>query len=149
MPKRKPICFRGHPYTLNPAGTQVCKICQKMNDAKKYERNRELSIERNRRWKLKNPGAERRVRLKRCYGITPEQFDKMMEVQGGVCAICKKPPREGHRLHVEHCHTTKRVRGLACWVCNRHRLGRARDQDWGLYLVIAEYLRSSFDGRNL
>ena len=53
----------------------------------------------------------------------------MVEEQGGLCAICKQPPRGrpngGARedldvasFHVDHCHTTGRVRKLLCGNCN-------------------------------
>lgn len=60
----------------------------------------------------------RRHRLA-AYGISPEQFDQMMEMQGGVCVICKRPPREGRLLVVDHCHTSGRVRAALCHGCNR------------------------------
>jgi len=43
----------------------------------------------------------------------------MSESQGGICAICKKPPQQNKRLAVDHCHTTGDIRGLLCDLCNR------------------------------
>lgn len=45
--------------------------------------------------------------------------------QGGVCAGCGQAPR-GISLAVDHDHTTGRVRGLLCWLCNR-AIGILRD----------------------
>jgi hypothetical protein len=68
--------------------------------------------------------AARRNKLKSQYNLTPEQFTRMLEEQGGCCAICRRPelartaagkPRE---LSVDHCHRTERVRGLLCNACN-------------------------------
>jgi hypothetical protein len=59
----------------------------------------------------------RRVVLKRRYGITPEQYDALFIKQGGHCAICPSVPKT-RRLHVDHDHTTKKVRGLLCYRCN-------------------------------
>ena len=59
----------------------------------------------------------RRSRLKRLYGITPEEYDIILEHQGGVCYICEKPPKT-LRLAVDHDHTTGLTRGLLCWSCN-------------------------------
>jgi hypothetical protein len=61
---------------------------------------------------------ERKRRLWQCYRITPEQFDALREAQGGVCAICGKPPAEGKPLAVDHCHSTGVVRALLCTSCN-------------------------------
>jgi len=56
--------------------------------------------------------------LKRDFGITIEEYDAMLTKQGGVCAICKRPPNK-NRLAVDHDHTTGEVRGLLCPSCNR------------------------------
>lgn len=76
------------------------------------------------KWVRENPEAAkamaRRANLKYEYGITPEQYDQMLEAQGGVCAICKLPERERRqvRLCVDHDHVTGKVRGLLCRACN-------------------------------
>ncbi len=142
-------CRKGHPYAAPRRGRQECAVCRKAADARRYAIRPEGPKARNKRWRETHPQGERAVRLKRKYGITIEQFDKMVELQGGVCAICGKPPAPGKRLHVEHCHRSSRVRGACCWLCNRHRLGRARDVDSLLYAKIAMYLASDFDARKL
>jgi hypothetical protein len=43
--------------------------------------------------------------------------------EGGVCAICGRPPKT-RKLHVDHDHKTGKVRGLLCYTCNRFILGR-------------------------
>jgi len=58
------------------------------------------------------------------YGITPEQYNELFEKQKGLCAICGK--EQEARLHVDHCHNTKVVRGLLCGNCNR-ALGLMKD----------------------
>jgi hypothetical protein len=58
-------------------------------------------------------------RLQREYGITLEEYNKVLAYQKGVCAICKRPPKEHKRLAVEHRHDTGRIFGLCCWHCNR------------------------------
>ena len=106
-----------------------------------------------RRWYLKHPrkarAAQRRAQYLMRYGITTKQYETALVIQNGVCAICLKPPRAGKRLHVEHCHGSKRVRGLTCYRCNRIRIGPARDTDALLYDRIAAYLRSDYDMRLL
>lgn len=48
----------------------------------------------------------RKNHLKQNYGLTLEDYDRMLESQGGVCAICGDPPRDDIALHVDHCHDT-------------------------------------------
>ena len=65
-----------------------------------------------------DPRYHRRRRLLSLYGISHEEYDEMLERQGGVCAICKNKPGEGKLLCVDHCHVTGMVRGLLCHKCN-------------------------------
>lgn len=62
------------------------------------------------------------------YGITDDDYLRMVASQGGVCVICKQPETGGRtkRLSVDHCHASKKVRGLLCGSCNRG-LGSFRD----------------------
>ncbi len=59
-------------------------------------------------------------RYKWTYGLTIEQYDKMLEQQGGCCAICGATEPGGSNKHfaVDHDHTIKVVRGLLCASCN-------------------------------
>jgi hypothetical protein len=50
--------------------------------------------------------TRRKHRLRCVYGISLEEYDAMLDRQGGVCAICKKKPDEGKVLFVDHCHVT-------------------------------------------
>jgi len=61
----------------------------------------------------------RKSQLKRWYGLTPEDYDALLEKQNGVCAICKQVCVSGRRLAVDHDHITGKVRGLLCCKCNR------------------------------
>lgn len=65
--------------------------------------------------------------LKRWYGITPEQYQAMLDRQKGCCAICHYRPEEGgKRLSVDHSHASMHIRGLICSWCN-DGLGRFKD----------------------
>jgi len=55
----------------------------------------------------------------RRYHLSAEQYLAILELQGGVCAICGG--RRPYALHIDHDHLTGRVRGLLCKRCN-HRL---------------------------
>lgn len=60
--------------------------------------------------------AQRRTRLKNRYGLTEADFNAMVVLQAGKCALCLRDP--GYRLFVDHCHATGKVRGLLCSKCN-------------------------------
>lgn len=70
----------------------------------------------------------RRVRLDDIFNITPEEYEAILQAQGGGCGICGKPPRDGKRLAVDHDHKSGFVRGLLCFMCNKRVLG-ARSAD--------------------
>jgi len=50
------------------------------------------------------------------YGIELDEFVGMYEDQGGKCAICRIDV--DLYAHVDHCHTTGKIRALLCHQCN-------------------------------
>lgn len=72
------------------------------------------------------------------YGLTQEQFEAMLEAQGGRCAICRTdtPGGRDNRWHVDHCHATGKVRGLLCNGCNIG-LGHFKDDPERLLAAVA------------
>ena len=86
--------------------------------------------------------SERRAWLKYYYGITPGEYDALLEEQNGVCAICNERPVE--RLCVDHDHPTDLIRGLLCRLCNLG-LGHFKDDIGRLRAAIA-YLEA-FEAR--
>jgi len=86
--------------------------------------------------------ARRNGETKRRYGITLSQRDEMIEMQGGACAICRKPFADNGVPHIDHCHSTGAVRGILCFTCNKG-LGMFGDNQDGVqralnYLIQAE-----------
>lgn len=78
-------------------------------------------------------------RLIQTYGITAEEYQRILAVQGGKCAICRRATGVRKRLSVDHDHAVavadghiatngcpNCVRGLLCSRCNAI-LGHARD----------------------
>jgi hypothetical protein len=85
-------------------------------------------------------------KLKKFFGITLEQYNKMLEEQNGVCAVCgnnevafDKRTNKNRSLSVDHNHKTGKIRGLLCSNCN-HILGKAKDNIIILQKLI-EYLK--------
>ncbi|MGI5245453.1 endonuclease VII domain-containing protein [Dactylosporangium sp. CA-139066] len=75
-------------------------------------------------------------RLKTVYNLSVEQYQAILDHQGGRCAICGMKPRT-KKLAVDHDHATNLVRGLLCTVCNSGVLAMAKDR--------AEILRAAAD----
>jgi Recombination endonuclease VII len=91
---------------------------------------------RLREYRKLHPEQARNAQLKYNFGITIEDFEKLLEKQDGACAVCKtsftKTP------HVDHDHSSNKVRGLLCLSCNT-ALGNMRDSVEILAAAI-EYL---------
>lgn len=83
-----------------------------------------------------NPRASKDRHLRRSYGITIKDYDKMFESQGGTCAICGRPETaKGRSLAVDHSHDTGEVRGLLCHACNTS-IGKFREnREWLLKAI--------------
>ena len=70
-----------------------------------------------------NPDYGKGQFLKRAYGVTLDWYKAKHAEQNGACAICLQSETaviHGRTiaLAVDHCHDTKRVRGLLCRACN-------------------------------
>ena len=69
--------------------------------------------------------TQRKCRLKRCYGITLEQFEALWKYQDGKCRICDvqmtrdSSSSKSTTCCVDHDHKTKIVRGLICSADNK------------------------------
>jgi hypothetical protein len=116
----------------------------------KYRRTPE-ALQREResglRYYKKNRHVEKNGHLKRTFNITLDDYNRMLEDQNGVCAICKRTETrksklgELWQLSVDHCHDTGKVRGLLCFACNSS-LGKFKDSIETLQNAI-EYLKRS------
>lgn len=86
----------------------ICKECRSKKESEKYK-NSVIISERMK-------ATSRKTALRNLYGITETDFDEMYIKQKGKCAICRK--QTDKKFNVDHCHKTKKVRGLLCWSCN-------------------------------
>ena len=98
------------------------KGAKRMRQWRKNNREKYLAQHREQMQKWRNTPKGKRTKkngtLKKLYGITIEQFEALVQRQGGKCAICAGELDMGFRTHVDHCHTTGVVRGLLCSPCN-------------------------------
>jgi hypothetical protein len=116
--KRCPQCKRKLPKTEFPSKRAYCKLCHSLNTF------------------FYRTGIR----------VTAQQYLDLQEAQGNVCAICKKGERRTsasgvpYALCLDHCHATKKIRGLLCHSCNK-ALGHFEDSAEGVQRVIT-YLAS-------
>lgn len=90
--------------------------------------------------------ANRQSNLLAKYGITTDEYDRLLDEQGGVCAICRldsSSSLRGKLMAVDHCHDTGKVRGLLCSPCNTG-IGHLKD-DPDRLMAAAAYLLQSVD----
>lgn len=75
---------------------------------------------------------------RRKFGLSPEEYARILDAQGRRCATCRVDLCLGKGTHVDHCHTTGLVRGVLCQSCNL-ALGHAKD-DPVVLAAMADYL---------
>jgi len=114
-------------------------------DARKYqEEYRQEHPEKIREWKHRDYVKRARNRhLVETYGLSESEYQLLLEKQNGGCAICGFVPN-GRALHVDHDHTTGRVRGLLCAICNLQVVNVVEQYSERIEQAI-KYLRSSLE----
>ena len=97
-----------------------CKECVKEYTAKNKEQVKKYKSEYYVAHREKLAVKDRKHHLKRKYGVTQEWYDEQLKLQDGGCKICgtKDPGKGLKHFHVDHSHTTGKVRGLLCHSCN-------------------------------
>jgi hypothetical protein len=78
------------------------------------------------------------------YGLSPAEFETILESQGRRCAICgtsESRMKSTTQLSIDHCHATGKIRGLLCNRCNR-TLARLGDTLEGAMRFV-RYLQES------
>lgn len=114
----------------------------KQQKKQSYLRHREKTLQKRRDSPVKY--KQRREQLLLTYKLTESDYDRMREEQNFRCAICDTHEQDVKRgqsasietaLHIDHCHTTNKVRGLLCMNCN-NLLGKANDSTNILHKAI-------------
>lgn len=111
--KRCPKCTETKDHNLfyrsktsSDGCSSYCKVCQNL---------RSTSYARENKDKIPTTGYS----LKRRYGITSEDYARMLAEQEHRCAICGIDQcKTGRNFAVDHCHKTGKIRGLLCANCN-------------------------------
>ncbi len=107
-----------------PRRHKLCLKCGEVKPWSEWHRNATASDGLSTRCKAcRAVEGGRAGHLKRQYGLTEAERDRLIAAQGGVCCICLSAPPE----HVDHCHETGRVRGVLCFSCNA-ALGQFKDR---------------------
>lgn len=114
-----------------------CKRCCNEIHARYVVKNKQAINARRKEKYYKNKTPAIECNLKRYYGLTLESYNQMFNEQHGCCKICGIHQRFfERRFDVDHCHTTKKIRGLLCIKCNR---------GLGLFQDSKEILKKALD----
>ena len=102
-----------------------CKKCEEL-----------YLVEYKKVWSKTKSGSRklRDYHLRRVYGITIDEYEKISGNQNGKCAICNDKPKT-RPLCVDHNHKSKKIRGLLCDPCNT-ALGKFKDSAYLLKEAI-------------
>lgn len=107
------------PERLWPAGQRWCAGCQSFLDLQDFGKSASQC-------KACVSRKAHASRVEKVYGINAVEYARLLGLQGGRCAICRRRPGK-RRLAVDHNHSTGAVRGLLCESCNHDLLGGSRD----------------------
>ena len=108
---RSPECHPGEPHFAKG----LCKKCY----SREYENARKRTPERRKiaiRWAKENKRRVLNSSLKYRYGIGLDEYEAMLLAQNNKCKICSK---DDQKLHIDHSHSTGKIRSLLCGPCNR------------------------------
>jgi hypothetical protein len=86
-----------------------------------YQEHRTRENARMRRDRVEKPNKYREGNYKKNYGMSLDDYDKMLAEQNGCCKVCGSSTSQTQRTEhffVDHCHATGKVRGLLCIKCN-------------------------------
>lgn len=120
-----------------------CRTCMKEVNSDWYQRNKDKMAALSRAWAANNPEKAKAIghkgHLRKTYGLTLDDYDKLLAMQDGKCAGCGD--EFGDNVpHVDHNHETGAVRALLCGPCNK-ALGMALESPERL-IALARYMQS-------
>lgn len=142
-------CIRGH-LSKRYVSTGGCVACMKEKSdtdnyreiqKRYYQKSKLRRIATSLAWKRSHPKERLGYRLKQ-YGITVDEYDKMILKQNSKCSICQETLLRDRSTVVDHCHDSGKVRGILCSNCNC-AIGHLKNSHI-LATSAANYLRGFF-----
>ena len=97
-----------------PDGYRWCPGCQKAQPLTNWHKNRTQASGLVSKCKECRKPEGHADHLRRTYGITVEEHDRLLAQQDGKCAVCG----DDNPTHTDHDHVSGKVRGLLCGRCN-------------------------------
>lgn len=109
---------------------RICKECSKpftLNDGGLYKycsvecRNKTSNRSTGTKYRKSGKGKQAMFawRLRTVYGLTVQGYEEILAKQNHSCAICERVEPTGYGWHVDHCHSTNKIRGILCSKCNQ------------------------------
>ena len=90
-----------------------------MHDSRKYGESQSLPARSPASRVTRVPQeAKRKYRIS-CYGLTQDDFNLLLKIQGYACGMCRELFAEGQLIHVDHDHECCRVKNRSCGKCVR------------------------------
>lgn len=106
---------------------KICRKCGFKGEKNKFSKKENICKQcissSNKEYRKANTDKYRSQIYFKKFGITLEEYEKILSEQDGVCKICKNGETmimngQVIALAVDHCHKTGKVRGLLCQQCN-------------------------------
>lgn len=98
-----------------------CKLCR-AETAQVWGKENPDHVKEKGRLKRSRENYQEKSReyiLKHRYNLSIQEYNTLLNNQDNSCAICKVNQKDKtYFFHVDHCHTTGKVRGLLCAPCN-------------------------------
>ena len=147
MSERKHISRE--PLSLFPATSRQCSRCKQRLPLDQFSMDprlrdglnskcRECISATNKAYSATRKPQISAAHRRRKYGLSEDAYQAMIASQDDLCAICENPMRKKTNRHVDHCHTSGRVRALLCNRCNTI-LGRMEESP-ELLRAMASYI---------